>query len=151
MASVDKSIFSLNQHFTIATYYRFFIPQIFANYKKLLYLDCDLVVNADVAELSHTDLGNFAIGAFKDVEITRRLATDKFYGRNIDKYLADVLKMKHPETYFQAGVLLLDIAKLVKTDFTNRCIDRLKEIGEPLYVDQCVLNSLFDGNYKNLI
>lgn len=150
LASVDKSIFSLNQHFTIAAYYRLFIPQVFANYKKVLYLDCDLIVNTDIAELFHTDLGNFAIGAAKDIEITRRLATDKFYGGNIYKYLADVLKMKHPKTYFQSGVLLLDIAKLVKTDFTNGCLNRLKEIGEPLYVDQCVLNSLFDGNYKKL-
>lgn len=150
LADIDTKIFSLNAHFTIATYFRFFIPQIFAHYEKVLYFDCDLVVNADVAELFYTDMENYALEAVYDIDMTRRLATDKFYDRNIDKYLTNVLKMEHPTTYFQAGVLLLDITKLKNMDFTNKCLECLKTIQEPMYVDQCVLNSLFDGNYKKL-
>ena len=71
MDAIDTKIFSLNAHFTIATYFRFFIPQIFAKYKKILYIDCDLVVNHNLAELYGIDLGKYVIGAVPDVEITR--------------------------------------------------------------------------------
>lgn len=148
--NIDMEIFSLNAYFTLATYFRFFIPQIFATYKKVLYLDCDLVVNTDVSELFHIDLENYALGAVFDIEMNRLIATDKERKGKICRYLSQRLKMQQIETYFQAGVLLFDIAKLKAMDFTNKCLDKLKEIGDPMYVDQCVLNSLFDGNYKEL-
>ena len=148
--NLDKKIFSLNAHFSIATYFRFFIPQIFVEYKKIVYIDCDLVVNADVAELYNTDLEGFALGAVRDTELLRELKTDARYNKNELEYLTKKLKMTKPFEYFQAGVLVLDIERLKQDNFTEKCISRLVEIGEPLYVDQCVLNSLFDGKYKHI-
>ena len=147
---VGENIFSLNAHFTIATYFRFFITQIFSEYPKVVYIDCDLVVNNDMSELYNINLGKYALGAVHDVEITRRLETDDRFNGNMTAYLKDKLKMKNIESYFQAGVLVLDIKKLTKIDFTKKCIDRLIEIKNPLFVDQCILNSLFDGEYKQI-
>ncbi len=46
-----------NAHISIETYYRFIIQEALPFYSKLLYLDCDLVVNGDVAELFDIELG----------------------------------------------------------------------------------------------
>lgn len=140
LEDIDINIFSLNAHFTIATYFRFFIPQIFKNYEKIIYLDCDIAVLHDLAELFNLNLSGKALAAVLDTEMQR----EAFIGE--DDYLCQILNMKHPEKYIQAGVLVLDIDKLQKMDFTNKCLQRLQKIKNPKYLDQCVLNSLFDGD-----
>lgn len=57
-----------NAHISIETYYRFIIQEALPFYSKLLYLDCDLVVNGDIAELFDTELGDHAIGAVPDID-----------------------------------------------------------------------------------
>ena len=42
-------------HFSLAAYYRLFIQGKFPQYKKILYLDCDIIVLGDVSELYNTD------------------------------------------------------------------------------------------------
>ncbi len=150
LKDIDKDVFHLNQHFTISTYYRFFIPEIFKEYSKVLYLDCDMVVHSDISELFATNLDGYHLGAVLDIEMSRCLFLDRWFGGSRLTYVANILKMEKPEQYFQAGVLLLDIKKLSEMDFTNICIERLKEIKSPMYVDQCILNSIFDGNIKFL-
>lgn len=146
----DSSCFYLNAHFTQATYYRFFIPEIFSEYDRILYLDTDIAVNHNLSELFHLDLGKYALAAVQDIEIHRTLNTDEQYKCNRRDYLINTLKMQHPETYFQAGILLLDIKKLKEINFTMECLRLLKEIKTPLFVDQCIMNTFFDGKYKRL-
>lgn len=150
LTNIDKKIFFERIHFSIATYFRFFIPQIFPDHNKILYLDCDLIVNTDIAKLYHTNLDGFAIAASKDIEICRRTTNLMRQYNETCTYLRETLKMKNIEMYFQAGVLLLDVQKLKSIDFTSKCIEKLKEIKRPQLVDQDIMNSLFDGNYKNI-
>ena len=46
-----------------------FIPSIFPEYDKVIYLDSDIVVNCDIAELYNKDMGDNIIGAVKDMTI----------------------------------------------------------------------------------
>ena len=55
-------------HFSVVTYYRLFIASLFPEYDKVLYLDCDLVVLGDVAELYHVALGDNII-SFADQRV----------------------------------------------------------------------------------
>ena len=150
-AQYDQSFFFLNGYFTLATYCRFFIPDIFKEYEKVLYLDCDIVVCHDIAELYHCSLDHYAVGAVPDVEILRCIENNVSLGnQKTADYLINTLHMQNPKDYFQAGVLLLNIPKLLQQNFTTKCIDKLKEIQTPVYVDQCVLNAVIDGHYKKL-
>lgn len=140
LKSIDNSIFHLNQHFTISTYYRFFIPDIFKNFNKILYLDSDILVLHDLAELYYAKTDKM-ISACHDTEMIRCVFCAVY-----KEYLENKLKMKNPYDYFQAGVLLFNIKELVKFNFKEKCINKLTELKNPIYVDQCVLNSLFDGD-----
>lgn len=150
LTDIDTSIFALNAYFTIATYYRFFIPEIFMNFSKILYLDCDLAAHEDVAVLYRMNMRKYALAAVPDIGMHCALMAEKLHKGNIFDYLTQKLAMKHPESYFQAGVLLLDIKKLQQMNFTNACLKKLTEIQNPMYVDQCVLNAVFDSNYLPL-
>ena len=145
LENMDPSVFKLNAHFSVATYYRFFIPEIFRNFDRLLYLDCDLIAHHNIAELYRADMRGYALAAVPSIGLHQALrgASDQ----RMRSYLTQKLNMRNLDSYFQAGVLLLDIQKLREMDFTGKCLKRLQEIGTPLYVDQCVMNSVFDGEY----
>ena len=96
-------------HITTETYYRFLILEILKEKQKVLYLDCDTIVCDDLAKLYHTDLTNHLIAAAIDPAVS-----GAFNNRESDFfiYAKDVLHMKNPFRYFQAGVLLLNVQKL---------------------------------------
>lgn len=58
---------------SVETYYRLIIPEIMPNYHKILYLDCDMVADHDVAELYDFDLKGAVIGAAKDIDVAGQL------------------------------------------------------------------------------
>ena len=65
-ASEFKNISSHIEHISIETYFRIFIPDIMADYDKVLYLDGDMIVNADVAELYATNVDKHLLAAVRD-------------------------------------------------------------------------------------
>ncbi len=143
MQGIDLSAFYIRGHFSLPTYYRLFIPEIFREYDRILYLDCDMIVLDDVAKLFRLNMQGKMLAAVKDVGIQKKLL---FKDKNFLHYLEDVLNLSVPYDYLQAGVLVFDIKRLRQFDFVNKCLKKLKEIKTPLYVDQDIINSVSEGN-----
>ena len=136
--------FNINYHFALENYFRLFIPEIFRNYKKVLYLDCDAVCLSDVAEIYNQDLDDNMIGAVKDF-----IVINQFLWGIDDGYYLNKLKLKNTLNYVNSGVLLLDIPKLLKFDFVNKSLNLMK-IFIPKFVDQCVINKVAEGQIQFL-
>ena len=135
--------FRVCSHFTAATYDRFFVLDLFQKYSKILYLDCDVVVNKDIAELYSTQLDEkYLLGAARDYEVIRRSTKDKNWGIS---YIEKFLGLKQISNYFQAGVLLLNISQLRKEKIFDRLISTLQRIKTPRFVDQDILNIVCEG------
>ncbi|MDR1580298.1 MAG: glycosyltransferase family 8 protein [Synergistaceae bacterium] len=146
--SIDAGMFYIHSHFTVETYYRFFIPKLFAKYDKVLYLDCDMVSLRDIADLYETNIGGNWWGAARENMISCLGFTDgTFEKRKLLPYMKDTLKMDSPFDYFQAGVMIWNVRACVKDDVTDKLLARLKEIGKPYYPDQDVMNSLANGKH----
>lgn len=150
LKGIKRSIFYCHGHFSISTYYRFFIPRILKNFNKAVYLDCDIVVLSDVAKLYEVELTSHIIGAVKDTEVIRSVQKDAVYYQERMAYFTQKLGIKNPNNYFQAGVLLLNLDKMRKESFEEKCINRLIEVKNPGYVDQDILNSLYEDQIKFL-
>lgn len=150
LKGIKRSIFYCHGHFSISTYYRFFIPRILKNFDKAVYLDCDIVVLSDIAKLYKTDLENCLLGAVKDTEVIRSLQREATYYQERVSYFTQKLRIKNPNNYFQAGVLLLNLNKMRQENFEAKCIERLIEVKTPGYVDQDILNSLYENQIKFL-
>ena len=56
-------------YFTLTIYFRLFIPAMFPQYDKGIYIDSDVVVPGDLAELFNTDIGDNLIGACTDKSV----------------------------------------------------------------------------------
>ena len=102
----------VDQHLSVETYYRLIIPEIMPNYHKILYLDCDMVADHDVAELYDFDLKGAVIGAAKDIDVAGQLNLNQ---NNWQTYATETLGLDSPYDYFQAGVLILDLDGLRRT------------------------------------
>lgn len=126
----------------ITTFYRLLIPELLCNYIKVIYLDADIVVNVDVASMMDFDISNVMLGAVRDV------------GGNGDYYAADgivkeyrdkVLKLKNPDNYFNAGVLIVNI-KAFNEKFSAEQWWKLIESNNWRSKDQDILNMVCSEN-----
>lgn len=134
-------------HFTSNTYYRLLTPDVFVHYEKVIYLDSDIVVNHDIAELYATDITDYYIGCAYDTHVvsycTRKPALEQ------REYNEKKLGLKKPEEYFQAGVTIFNIKK-IQEDFEEGYLLTQAIKHKLRWLDQDLLNMLFQGHIKRL-
>ncbi|MDF2923202.1 MAG: hypothetical protein K0R57_2116 [Paenibacillaceae bacterium] len=132
-----------NAHISVETYFRFLIQSILPKCDKVLYLDCDLVVKSDIAELYNSDIENYLLGAAYDPDFLGQINGADL---STKKYSKEVLKMKDSYQYFQAGVLLFNI-KAMRSKFT---LEQWLKFATKKYKynDQDVLNIYCEGQVK---
>lgn len=130
-----------NAHISIETYYRFLIQQLLPNYDKVLYLDSDIIIVGDIAKLYDIDLQDNLLGAVRDIDFLGNLNVK--HGKRMS-YAKDVLKMKNPYDYFQAGVLVLNTKGMRNRYSIGQW---LTYASNPNYIynDQDVLNAYCEG------
>lgn len=118
-------------HTSKLTYARLKLGSILPSIKKCLYLDCDVVVRRNIAELYDVDVSDYYFGAVEEIEEMRMF-------RNKD------LGIPKNHGYFNAGVLLLNLDAMRENKFYERTLQFLNEnkISLPLG-DQDALNALF--------
>jgi lipopolysaccharide biosynthesis glycosyltransferase len=106
---------------TVETYYRLLIPELFKN-EKIIYLDCDIIVNIDIQEL---------------------------WNVKIDDYHCAVCEgnfFEHQD-YFNAGVMIFNNKKLNESYFPNKFRQHISQTDPKLlpYLDQDILNQVLCG------
>ena len=121
-------------YYSKTTYYRLFIPRLFPDLKKALYLDCDIVLRSDVGELFDTDMGENLVAAASDgfVECTPRLHS----------YVTERVGVRYHGDYFNAGVLLMNLEKMREAGFEERFTELLGSIKFDVAQDQDYLNAI---------
>lgn len=135
---------SLRGHFKIETYFRLIMPQILRKYEKALYLDSDMILNADPAELYATDVTGYLLAACHDVD-TAGLYNGFEPGKKA--YMDHVLKIKKPYDYFQAGVILFNLSEFRKQYKVKEMLKFASSYKWEL-LDQDVLNYLAQGKVR---
>lgn len=123
--------FKVRDYYTLTTYYRLLIPNTFFYLDKAIYLDCDIVVLGDLADLYSYDLGDNLVGAVKDASVQ---VIDEF-----STYTNKALGIKK-DSYFNAGVLLMNLKKMRTYRLLNRVYELSKTTVFKVAQDQDLLN-----------
>lgn len=123
---------------SLTIYFRLFIPELFPQYDKGIYLDADLVIPGDISRLYREPLGRRLVGAVADYSI-QKIAPFMQY---IDEYVG----VDH-KNYVNSGVLLLNMKRLREVDLSGRFLSWVEKYGlETVAPDQDYLNALcWDG------
>lgn len=133
---VDKSLFERYptrnlEYWSLAMYYRILAAQVLPNdVEKVLYLDCDIIVNGSLRSLFDIDISNEALGVVPDVfihdqDLYKRLDYPQKYG------------------YFNSGVLLINLKYWRENCIIESCFSFLSSYYETLMAnDQDLLNAV---------
>lgn len=141
----DRSVTSQLDHISIASYYRLIIPNIIPQeYDKVIYLDSDLVVQADLSELWRSSVGDNYVLAVQDTAI-RCVSTPDGLLNYKDLGISSETK------YFNAGVLVINLQKWRTDNITAKAITYFQQNKDYVrWVDQDVLNAVFAGQWGEL-
>jgi len=124
-------------HFSPVTYYRLFIASLFPQYKKIIYLDCDLVVTGDISELYHTDIGDNILGAAPEQFVQNTAEFREYAHRALGV---------DPDLYVNAGVLVMNLDAYRVNEIEDKFIKLIIEYDfDLLDPDQAYLNYLCFG------
>ena len=129
-------------YYTNTTYFRLFLPELYPQYNKVLYLDSDIVILDDIANLYNINMGDNLVAAAPDDIIQ----SNKVFQDYVEKVVG-VSDYKH---YFNAGVLLMNLDQLRKFNFQEKFVYLLSTIKFSVAQDQDYLNRLCKGRVKLL-
>ncbi len=134
----DKLRKRLRDYYSESIYYRIFIPSLFPELEKAIYLDCDIVLRDDIAKLYFTDIGDNILGAVRD----ECIAPIPDFCEYVDKVVGA------PEgIYFNSGVLLINARRFREEKIEKKLIHLLNKYNFPTVApDQDYLNYLCRGN-----
>lgn len=131
---IDESMFedykkvATHKYISIATYYRLRLATLLPNIKRIVYFDCDMVINASLKELFYTELGDNVIAGVKD--INKRM-------------------LEQNPNYINAGMVLFDLEKIREENIEQKFYDYTNEHFETIKVgDQEIINEVLKNRIK---
>ena len=124
-------------YFTLTIYFRLFIPSMFPQYDKGIYIDSDVVLTDDIAKLFDINIGENYIGACNDLSIADIpplvAYTEKAVGVNAKEYI-------------NSGVLLMNLKKMRDDDLEGHFLSLLNKYHfDSIAPDQDYLNAMCNG------
>ena len=118
---------------TLSTYYRLLLPDFLPNLDKVIYFDCDIEARGSLKDLYNTEISLYPLAMAEDIDAD-------FHCKRLNL-----------NSYYNAGMLLLNLQKLREEKFTEKVFDFIEENSEKLYQhDQDVLNLYFKNQIKEL-
>ena len=138
----DDLALRLRDYYSSTIYYRIFIGTLFPEYHKAVYIDSDVILLDDIANLYNTDLEGNIIGAIPDGVV------------HDSKKLQDYVEVNdgvENKKYFNSGVLVIDLDKFRKTRVDERFVRILTKYNcDTIAPDQDYLNILCKDKVKYL-
>lgn len=129
-------------YFTLTIYFRLFIATMFPQYDKGVYIDSDVVLTGDVAELYGIDIGDNLIGACADKSVVEV--------PELANYMENAVGVDRHE-YINSGVLLMNLKKLREVRFDEHFLNLLNTYHfDCIAPDQDYLNAICNGKIHYL-
>jgi len=122
----------IDRRFSAAAVYRLLLPEILPEYSRVIYLDCDVIVRNDMAELfENTVLDGKLLGAVYEAPVGNQAIEREALGCD-------------PARYFNSGVLLMNLEQMREEEVSSRLMECLGD-GNLQFPDQDVLNIVCQG------
>lgn len=126
-------------------YYKIFIPEMLGpEYPRIIYLDGDLIVEADIAHLWDADLGENYVLAVQDL-LNPRVSSP--FGLKLWRELG----RRADDELFNSGVLVLNAARWHKENVRRRLVEYLLDhYRDTRLCDQDAMNAVFRNEWGRL-
>lgn len=132
--AIDEAMFEdfknikTHDYITIATYYRLKLPTLLPNIDKIIYFDCDFVVNHSLRDLFETDIENFYMAGVNDIK--KKM-------------------VKENPNYVNAGMLVFNLKMMRENNIEEKLYNWTREHIDTIKVgDQEILNEVLKEKIK---
>jgi len=117
-------------YISLPAYYRLKMPSLLPQISRIIYFDCDVIVEHSLRELFNTEMGDLSIAGVLDVKKKMQ---------------------KINPTYTNSGILVMDLVNMRKTNLESKFFEYTKEhYSEIVCGDQEIINQVCKGNIKNV-
>ena len=134
----DAPISNDYNHVTIQTYYRLNLSSLLPDEDRCLYLDVDIIVNADISALYETDLDGYYVAGVKNAWFCWPAGEGNLHKNR--------LCINNSDTYINAGVSLFNLKAIRADDIEKKYIELTDKQYD--YMDQDILNIICFGKIK---
>ena len=130
----------LRDYYSISIFYRLFIPSLFKEYKKAIYLDADIVLVDDISKLYNEEIDEFLVAGVPDEVVNNNVYFREYSVKSLDL---------EPGNYFNSGVLLMNLEKFREEKIEEKFLHILSKYNfDVIAPDQDYLNFLCKGKVK---
>ncbi len=137
------------EYCNVSTYLRFAILDLLHKYKKVIYLDGDIIVNCDIADMYKIDLEQNLVAACRDFPSFVICNLQNERGEKRRQYFIETLKLNNIDDYFCAGVMIFNIEIMKDVISTQELFDIALSYNYE-FQDQDVLNLITQGRVTYL-
>lgn len=117
-----------NKYITIPTYFRLKIASYFPNLNKVIYLDCDTIINTSLSKLNNIDISGYLLAGVQDIK------------KSI---------VEQNSTYVNDGVLVFNLEKIREEHIENKFFEYTQQhLAEIVCGDQEIINAVCKGKIK---
>ncbi len=128
----EQNSIIIRRHVTKTALAKFFIPTLFFQLDKILYIDSDVIVQDDISQLYDIEITDYYMGVVKD---TITIRNRKHLDRN---------KISN-KFYFNSGVMLLNLNKMRNDNITQKLLEH-KMSNDTIFMDQDTFNAVVGHN-----
>jgi len=121
---------------TPAALAKFDLPELIPNEEKIIYLDGDMIIRQDLAELYQTDLEYLYAAVVRDIPQTL--------------FEEPLINVGIGMDYFNSGMMVLNLKLMRETHTSSQLIEEKRNLTDKSLMDQNVFNIVFAGKIKQL-
>lgn len=139
---IDNSLFEeykkikTHKYINIATFYRLKLASLLPNIDKVIYLDCDVIVNSDMNELYNTDIQDYFSAGVLDTACQTHNKKPE---------------LNEGSLYVNAGMLLFNLSKIRQDNIEEKFLEYTKNHYEEIFIgDQQIINVVLQGHIKQV-
>lgn len=107
---------------------KFYLPEIFSDKDKILYLDCDVIATGDISEFEKVDISEVYAAVCEDMHATQKGHAERLCHKK----------------YFNSGVMFLNLKKLRSNNIVEKLIEYKKNEVFDDFMDQNAFNKIFN-------
>ena len=128
--------------FTLTIYFRIFIPFMFPEYNKAIYIDSDTCIPGDISKLYNVDLKDNLFGGCTDISCQDNEILCEYFRLNAGVSIKE---------YINSGVLLMNMQKLREVNFEQHFLYLLNKYHfDTVCPDQDYINAMAYGKILHL-
>lgn len=137
LAKLDGEL-PVRDYYSHTTYYRLFIPDMYPQYDKAIYIDSDTITIGDISKLYEQNIDGYYVAGVRDQVVIQ----DETFGEYVEKVLG-----LDRHAYFNAGMLLMNCKVFREENLLQKFIQLLNTYTFVVAQDQDYLNIIVRIRY----